>query len=120
MQKCPSGHLKGDHRNRPFGIGSAARHCCSAPAGLLNACGVYGRGQSVLSYRRHLHKAEEAYKLDEISEKANQGELVATWQAYGEQFSIFVSAQQPAPITEDLANKLVDYAIACDWGQSGQ
>jgi len=27
---------------------------------------------------------------------------------------------KPAPITEDLANKLVDYAIACDWGQSGQ
>jgi hypothetical protein len=27
---------------------------------------------------------------------------------------------KPEPITEDLANKLLDYAIACDWGQSGQ
>jgi nucleoside-diphosphate-sugar epimerase len=27
---------------------------------------------------------------------------------------------KPAPITEELANKLLDYAIACDWGQSGQ
>jgi len=27
---------------------------------------------------------------------------------------------KPTPITEELANKLLDYAIACDWGQSGQ
>jgi hypothetical protein len=31
-----------------------------------------------------------------------------------------VSDLKPAPITEELANKLIDYAIACDWGQSGQ
>jgi hypothetical protein len=37
--------------------------------------------------------------LEEIEEIAKREDLVAAWQAYGEQFTVFVPAQQPAPST---------------------
>jgi hypothetical protein len=46
-----------------------------------------------------LKKTEKVYQLGEISERTNPEELVAAWHAYGEQFSAFVPAQQPAPST---------------------